>query len=61
MSVIFLYLFQKRLEKLELEVTEEETDLWDQPRETVEDLIKKKERREKMEKLKKVQLDRVVE
>ena len=61
MSVIFLYLFQKRLEKLELEVTEEETDLWDQPRETVEDLIKKKERRAKMEKLKKVQLDRVVE
>ena len=42
-------------------MTEEETDLGDQPRETVEDLIKKKERRANMEKLKKVQLDRVVE
>ena len=61
MRVIFRYLFQKRLRELELEVTEEETDLEDQARETVDDLIKKKERIAKMEKLQKAQLDRVVE
>ena len=51
MFVIFRFLFQKRLRKLELEVTEEETDLEDQARETVDDLIKKKERIAKMEEL----------
>ena len=61
MCVIFCYLFQKRLRELELEVNEEETDLEDQARETVDDLIKKKDRIAKMEELQKAQLDEVVE
>ena len=55
------YLFQKRLSELNLEVVEMETDLEDQTKKTVEDLIKKKERMPKMEKLRKARIDRVIE
>ena len=49
MCVIFRYMFQKRLRELELEVTEKETDLEDQARQSVDDLIKKNDRIAKME------------
>ena len=49
------------MRELELEVAEKKTDLEDQTRKTVDDLIKKKEQMAKMEKLRKAQLDRVVE
>ena len=55
------YLFQKRLSELNLEVVEMETDLEDQTKKTVDDLIKKKERMPKMEKLRKARIDRVIE
>ena len=54
-------MFQKRLRELELEVAEKETDLENQTRKTVDDLIKKKEQMAKMKKLRKARLDRVVE
>ena len=55
------YLFQKRSRELNLEVVEMETDLEDQTKKTVDDLIKKKERMPKMEKLRKARIDRVIE
>ena len=38
-----------------------ETDLEDQTKKTVDDLIKKKERMPKMEKLRKARIDRVID
>ena len=58
---LLCYLFQKRLSELNLEVVEMETDLEDQTKKTVDDLIKKKERMPKMEKLRKARIDRVIE
>ena len=49
------------MRELELEVAEKETDLENQTRKTVDDLIKKKEQMAKMKKLRKARLDRVVE
>ena len=55
------YLFQKRLRELNLEMVEMEIDLEDKTKKTVDDLIKKKERMPKMEKLRKARIDRVIE
>ena len=49
------------MRELNLEVVEMETDLEDQTKKTVDDLIKKKERMPKMEKLRKARIDRVIE
>ena len=54
-------MFQKCLREYEIEAVEKETDLEDQTRKTVDDLMKKKEQMAKTEKLRKAWPDRVVE
>ena len=54
-------MFQKCLREYEIEAVEKETDLEDQTRKTVDDLMKKKEQMAKTEKLRKARPDRVVE
>ena len=53
-------MFQKCLREYEIEAVEKETDLEDQTRKTVDDLMKKKEQMAKTEKLRKARPDRVV-
>ena len=54
-------MIQKCLREYEIEAVEKETDLEDQTRKTVDDLMKKKEQMAKTEKLRKARPDRVVE
>ena len=49
------------MREYEIEAVEKETDLEDQTRKTVDDLMKKKEQMAKTEKLRKAWPDRVVE
>ena len=49
------------MREYEIEAVEKETDLEDQTRKTVDDLMKKKEQMAKTEKLRKARPDRVVE
>ena len=48
------------MREYEIEAVEKETDLEDQTRKTVDDLMKKKEQMAKTEKLRKARPDRVV-
>ena len=49
------------MREYEIEAVEKETDLEDQTRKTVDDLMKKKEQMAKTEKLRKARPDRVIE